>query len=414
MVASSQFAVEVHAVEFGGPGEAQLDLFGEFPLEPFNGRFAAIQAAAGKIPTRYVGVPDEKNLAVAVFHDGAHADGEGLRMQHQAFANAMRQGDTGQDQGIQSCHVIPAVLFASSMLRLAHLSDIHLGPLPPVVWHALMSKRITGYVNWQRNRRQTLQPEYLIGILAHIKAQAPDHVAITGDLVNLGMDAEFDAVRKWLDLLGDPRDVTVICGNHDAYVPGALQRALRAWEPFVTGDDRAEIRGDRDYPVLRRRGRVSIIGCNSAHASLPFMAVGRFGRSQARRLARMLAVEGKEGRFRVVAIHHPPFSGATAPHKRLNGAARFRDVVAEAGAELVLHGHTHLESFVTIRGPDGPVPVIGVPSAGQAPGGNAPAGRYNLFSIEGEPDRWKVGWSEYGYGAPGTDVVQLGERILQI
>jgi 3',5'-cyclic AMP phosphodiesterase CpdA len=299
------------------------------------------------------------------------------------------------------------------MLRLAHLSDIHLGPLPPVVWHALISKRITGYVNWQRNRRQTLRPEYLVGILAHIKAQSPDHVAITGDLVNLGMDAEFDAMRKWLDLLGDPRDVTVICGNHDAYVPGALKRALLAWQPYVAGDGGAVVSSDKDYPILRRRGQVSIIGCNSARASLPFVAVGQFGRAQARRLAEMLENEGKAGRFRIVAIHHPPFSGATATHKRLNGASRFRDAVAEAGAELVLHGHTHLESFVQIQGRGGPVPVVGVPSAGQAPGGKAPAGRYNLFSIEGKIGGWKIGWLEFGYGAPGADVIQLSERILR-
>ena len=41
------------------------------------------------------------------------------------------------------------------MFRLAHISDVHLGPLPPVTYRQLASKRITGYINWQRNRSKT-------------------------------------------------------------------------------------------------------------------------------------------------------------------------------------------------------------------------------------------------------------------
>ena len=40
------------------------------------------------------------------------------------------------------------------MFRLAHLSDVHLGPLPDVAYRDLVSKRMLGYVNWQRNRRR--------------------------------------------------------------------------------------------------------------------------------------------------------------------------------------------------------------------------------------------------------------------
>ena len=33
---------------------------------------------------------------------------------------------------------------------------------------------------------------------------------------------EIETARHWLERLGDPKHVTVIPGNHDAYVPGAL------------------------------------------------------------------------------------------------------------------------------------------------------------------------------------------------
>ena len=42
------------------------------------------------------------------------------------------------------------------MFRLAHLSDIHLGPLPELSFRELASKRVTGWYNWQRNRRRMM------------------------------------------------------------------------------------------------------------------------------------------------------------------------------------------------------------------------------------------------------------------
>ena len=43
------------------------------------------------------------------------------------------------------------------------------------------------------------------------------------------MDKEIDAARIWLEALGTPHDVSVVPGNHDAYVPGALDKVLGAW-----------------------------------------------------------------------------------------------------------------------------------------------------------------------------------------
>ncbi len=42
------------------------------------------------------------------------------------------------------------------MTTLAHMSDIHLAPLPPVKWTELLNKRITGYLNWRLRRHNTL------------------------------------------------------------------------------------------------------------------------------------------------------------------------------------------------------------------------------------------------------------------
>ena len=60
-------------------------------------------------------------------------------------------------------------------------------------------------------------------------AAEPDHIAVTGDLVNLALDDEVEAARGWLETVGPPDLVSVVPGNHDAYVPGALARVRKAW-----------------------------------------------------------------------------------------------------------------------------------------------------------------------------------------
>src|SRR5690606_33237430 len=105
---------------------------------------------------------------------------------------------------------------------LAHLSDPHLGPLPRPRLDHLLSKRLIGYINWQSNRSRVHRPEVVDELIGSIREARPDHIAVTGDLVNLALPEEISAARNWLERLGDPNHVTVIPGNHDAYVPGAL------------------------------------------------------------------------------------------------------------------------------------------------------------------------------------------------
>ena len=289
------------------------------------------------------------------------------------------------------------------MFRLAHISDIHLAPLPPVKFHQLAGKRITGYLNWKLNRKSVLAGDYLGGIIADIQSKPIDHIAVTGDLINLSLPAEYDLANSFLKLLGTPENVTANCGNHDAYVPSALQRSIDKWAPYLSGDDKL-ISSSKDYPILRKRGDIAIIACNSAEATLPFFATGYFRKPQAERLEKILA-ETKDI-YRVVMIHHPPLPNATPWYKRLIGQERFREVILNQGAELVLHGHTHLDTKNQLQGPNGKVPVICVPAAANAPGGHKPAGRYNLFSIEKTKTGWSTTFEEYGF-TNETDGVSL-------
>ena len=111
---------------------------------------------------------------------------------------------------------------------LAHLSDPHLPPLPAPRLSELAGKRALGYLNWTRNRHRFHRRDVVDVLMSDLRAQVPDHIAITGDLVNLALEAEFAPALAWLETIGPPERVTVVPGNHDAYVrsTGHLPRRI--------------------------------------------------------------------------------------------------------------------------------------------------------------------------------------------
>jgi 3',5'-cyclic AMP phosphodiesterase CpdA len=300
------------------------------------------------------------------------------------------------------------------MFRLAHISDIHLSPLPALSLRELVSKRITGYINWRSNRKGSMTGGTLDTLVADLKAQAPDHLAVTGDLVNLALDEELETAERWLKTLGNPADVSVVPGNHDAYVPGALKKTRRYWGPWMLGDREAAEHRPVEFPYLRVRGDVALIGVSSARATAPFMATGDLRDRQARRLGEILDETGKRGLFRVIMIHHPPVRGAAPAHKRLLGIGLFQRTVRQHGAELVLHGHTHLATRYGINGPDWKIPVVCVPSASQSFGAHKPAARFNIFAIEKTSAGWSCHMTERGIVDAAMTIETIAEHDLQV
>jgi 3',5'-cyclic AMP phosphodiesterase CpdA len=287
---------------------------------------------------------------------------------------------------------------------LAHLSDPHLAPLPQPRLPDLLGKRAIGFINWQRKRRRVHRMDVLARITDHLKAHAADHIAVTGDLVNLSLADEFAPARAFLESLGPAHDVTLVPGNHDAYVRGAVSYAGAHWGDFMRGDVlpgdvlREDVlpgdvlRGDDGtaeaaFPFVRRRGPLALIGLSSAVPTAPFMATGRLGSAQLRRLAATL--DRHTDAFRVVLVHHPPKGPRSRYFKRLIDAPQLRDVLARHGAELLIHGHDHVHSLTWLAGPRRRIAAVGVPSASQAlPAAHEPAG-YNLYAIEGQPGAWR-------------------------
>src|SRR5262249_61898744 len=131
---------------------------------------------------------------------------------------------------------------------------------------------------------------------------------------------------------------------------------------------------------VRRRGPLALIGLSTAVPSAAFLATGRLGREQIALLA--TALERQHEFFRVVLIHHPPISKPARHLKRLVHRADFRAVLAQPGAELVIHGHDHAHSLIELDGPHRRIPVVGAPSPSSAP---APPGERDCGGFKPSP-----------------------------
>ncbi|HEY7248165.1 MAG TPA: metallophosphoesterase [Xanthobacteraceae bacterium] len=297
------------------------------------------------------------------------------------------------------------------MFVLAHLSDPHLSPLPQPRWSELIGKRATGYINWRRKRRLIHRPEVLARVVQDLKASAPDHIAVTGDLVNISLAHEYAPARAFLESLGSARDVTLVPGNHDLYVRGADGHFRLHWGDYMRGEDGGR-HDPADFPFMRRCGSLALIGLSSAVPTAPFLATGRLGKTQIDRLAGLLERARGEGRFRVVLLHHPPRGSRRRHFMRLIDTPILQAALERHGAELLLHGHDHVRSIIYLPGPHSRIPAVGVPSASQVPQAeDGPAG-YNLYRISGQPGDWHCELSARVLSADGEVVTEVERREL--
>jgi 3',5'-cyclic AMP phosphodiesterase CpdA len=283
------------------------------------------------------------------------------------------------------------------MFTLAHLSDPHVSPLPRPGLRELAGKRVTGFLSWTFRRNAIHGGPVLEWLGADLRARSPDHIVVTGDLINISLPGEYRLAQAWLGSLGPPERVTAIPGNHDAYVPMGWDESMGAWSAYmsgiVPGDGARElpVRSDADFPFVRIREPVALVGVSTACPMPPFSAAGRCGARQLAALEARLAELRRAGLFRVVLIHHPPFDSPDRRRKGLHDGAEFRAVIAAAGAELVLHGHTHRPGLGKLPTPAGFAPVIGVASASaRYLGDGSGRGQYHLYEIERDGDGWRL------------------------
>lgn len=247
-------------------------------------------------------------------------------------------------------------------------------------------KKIIGAASWHMNRKHHHLPEIAIALRADILAADADHIAFTGDLVNISSAAEFDQGLQWLKGFGASDFVSFTPGNHDAYVALPPAKGLGKFASYMTN----EAANDLSFPFIRLRRNVALIGINAACPQFLLGAGGTVGTEQLHKLGSSLKALRDRGFYRLVMIHHPPAPGLTTPIRSLSDAEELAAVLMKHGAELVVHGHNHERSFTELSSEVGKIPVIGVPSASMAPGGHHPAAAWNRYDIERHKGTWKT------------------------
>lgn len=287
---------------------------------------------------------------------------------------------------------------------IAHLSDVHIPPLPPLAPGDWFSKRLLGFFSWHRKWQAEHRLPILDALQRSLASLAPDHLCITGDLTFTTHPGEVAQAARWLESLGPEASVSLVPGNHDAYVPGALEQACEAWAPWMTDDSS----GQQRFPYLHRRGGVDIIGLSSGIPLRLPRTVGRLGDAQLDALRGLLESIGGAGRPCVVLIHHPPQEGAARRGKELLDRLALRSVLGEHRVDLLLHGHLHRPARATLQGRRGPIEVLGASSASALGDRYAPA-HYHLLEFEPGDGRSRINLRHVRYDR-AIDAFVPGER----
>ncbi len=262
-------------------------------------------------------------------------------------------------------------------MQIAHFSDVHALSLDGARAWQFLSKRLPGYLNVRVSKRYNHKLELFGDLIDDLNRVRPDHVIVTGDLTSLSLDAEFALARAQLDRLSlGPAGVTVVPGNHDVYTLDALVKRSfwHALAPYATGD------ADQGSPSVRVRGELAVIGVSTARPSPVPLADGWVGKRQLAAVEQ--ALTDNAGRFRVLALHHPPYSNRVAILRGLRDRGALCAVLARTGCELVLHGHEHRDVRRELAGAERPIPVIGVGSGSYDDARPERRARYNLYTIE--------------------------------
>jgi len=228
-------------------------------------------------------------------------------------------------------------------MRLVHLTDPHLSTLDGEKFSKLRGKRWSGYLSWLKSRRNHYLPSVLTKLVEAVREENADQILLTGDLVHIGLETEIAQATQWLGTLGPAEQVMLVPGNHDIYAEGSADAVYHAWSDYLFQN--VQPAGSKpaadQFPVVRKLGKLSLIGVSTACVTPVFMASGQLGGEQIRKLDTLLQQAEAENQMVVLLIHHPPFPGMTGRRKALTDAAALEDVLKHHPPSLILYGHLH-------------------------------------------------------------------------
>ena len=196
---------------------------------------------------------------------------------------------------------------APSGLRLAHVSDIHVG---------------------------AHDDSAIEGMVADLHSAGVAATVVTGDLT---MRARTHQFVRAVELVGRfPSPTMIVLGNHDLPLTNPLRRLAAPYAKF-----QAQVTDELD-PILDL-GTVRIQGLGS----MPRWR-WKSGRVSDRQtdLIRATFADSPPSTARVVALHHPP---SLTNLESLAGRADFEHALVDAEIDVVLAGHTHVPAVQVLQ-----------------------------------------------------------------
>lgn len=267
-----------------------------------------------------------------------------------------------------------------------HCSDLHLRYLQGTQLRELCNKRITGALNLVLSRSRSHSAALWESLIDKARALEVDQIWVSGDLINLGMDREFEACARQLNASG--LSYYIVPGNHDIYLTkGDPQSSFeRYFSPYF-----GEALGEKgSFPYLADLGDLALYGLNSSIGRPWFMADGRLGESQLSVFEDSLRQSRAKGKRCVVMLHHPVTDQASRARRDLSDRAELARILARHGADLVLHGHEHRHYRGTLDGPKGTkIPVHGVASSTSTLDAPERKAAFTLYEITDERLRYQ-------------------------
>ena len=227
---------------------------------------------------------------------------------------------------------------ASTVRRIAHISDVHMleaGPVQSVIAGLVLRFLSVGRALDARGRRTKLKRA-----LAAAMRSGADHVVISGDLTEVGAAGQYEAFAETLhESAICPENVTLVPGNHDVYASG------EAWKRALDGPLRAYRGTSAEHAgKLVERGDVIVLPVDVTCFQAITRSAGELGDSAADALERRFSDRAFRNKALIVVQHHPPFAHATGTWQwidGLRGSARMMGLLATHPHVQVLHGHLH-------------------------------------------------------------------------
>ena len=217
------------------------------------------------------------------------------------------------------------------MIRLVHLTDLHM--TKPKSFARFLGKRCLGYLSWERNRRFIHRRSILDLVSSAVIKERPNLLAVTGDLVQLGLPEEIEEAADWLREMAEFTNVFVVPGNHDVYSASSVKLMEDVWRPYTRLDAAY-------FPTKVVMDSIVVIGLSSATPTPFWSAAGEITQLQLDRLKQLLLQF--QGKFVCVLIHHPITSSGISVRKQLKNYHQLEKMFSEYQVDLVLHGHMHL------------------------------------------------------------------------